>query len=295
MVKPHVRFETKPGQQLQVDWKEDLKITTMHGEVIEFNLMTSTLGYSREHVFIYTKGKTTEDFLRCIIDTLHKLGGTPEHILTDNMTAVVSITNGTKKKHPKIKAFEKDTNMKIKLCKVRSPQTKGKDESANRFVSWLHAYDGEIQNEEDLIQRIEKLNNRVNDTINQTTGIPPHVLFQKEKEYLNPLPNKVLLDSYVDYVNTQIVPPTLLVTYQGSAYSVSSKFINKRVKMVPIENKLYIYYNTELITVHSIDTHKFKYHPEHYQEALRSSICNEEVDIDEVAKENLKLLERIKK
>ena len=30
--KPHVRFETKPGQQLQVDWKENLKITTVHGE-----------------------------------------------------------------------------------------------------------------------------------------------------------------------------------------------------------------------------------------------------------------------
>ena len=67
--KPHVRFETKPGQQLQVDWKENLKITTVHGEAIEFNIMTSTLGYSREHIFIYTKGKTTEDFLRCIIDT----------------------------------------------------------------------------------------------------------------------------------------------------------------------------------------------------------------------------------
>ena len=60
--------------------------------------MTSTLGYSREHIFVYTKGKTTEDFLRCIIDTLYRLGGTPEHILTDNMTAVVSITNGSKYK-----------------------------------------------------------------------------------------------------------------------------------------------------------------------------------------------------
>lgn len=156
--KPHVRFETKPGQQLQVDWKENLKITTVHGEVIEFNIMTSTLGYSREHIFIYTKGKTTEDFLRCIIDTLNRLGGAPEYILTDNMTAVVSITNGTKRKHEKIKAFENDTGIKIRLCKTRSPQTKGKDESANRFISWLNAYDGEIRNEGHLIELIERLN-----------------------------------------------------------------------------------------------------------------------------------------
>lgn len=45
------------------------------------------------------------------------------------MTAVVSITNGSKKKH-----------RKIKLCKTRSPQTKGKDESVNRIVFWLNAY-----------------------------------------------------------------------------------------------------------------------------------------------------------
>ena len=51
------------------------------------------------------------------------------------MTAVVSITNDSKKKHRKIKVFKKDTVIKIKLCKARSPQTKGKDESANRFVS----------------------------------------------------------------------------------------------------------------------------------------------------------------
>ena len=116
----HVRYETSPGQQLQVDWKENVTLHTKKGDEITFNVMSSTLGYSRMHVFIYTKGKTTEDFLRCIIDTLRKLGGVPKEILTDNMTAVVSITNGTRKKHNKIISFENDCGVKIKLCKVRN-------------------------------------------------------------------------------------------------------------------------------------------------------------------------------
>ena len=157
------------------------------------------------------------------------------------------------------------------------------------------AYDGEIENEEELIHLIEKVNRRVNNTINQTTNMPPHVLFEKEKEYLRPLPNKVMLDSYVDNVITQIVPPTLLVTYNGSGYSVPTKFINKRVKLVPIENKLYVYSNTELVTVHQINKNKFNYKHDHYQEALHHTIYNREVDIDAIAKENLKLLERISK
>ena len=96
------------------------------------------MGYSRLHLFSYSKTKTTEDFIRCTIETFRKLGGLPNHILTDNMSAVVSITNGTKFKNYKIKQFEKDIGLKIKLCKAKSPETKGKDESSNRFIGYCH-------------------------------------------------------------------------------------------------------------------------------------------------------------
>jgi len=290
---PHVRYETKPAEQLQVDWKENMSITTKTGEALEFHLMSSTLGYSRLHTFVYTKTKTTEDFLRCVIDIVNQLGGLPHHILTDNMSAIVSIKNGSKHKHQKIRAFEKDTGVKIKLCQARRPQTKGKTESANRFASWLKAYDGEIENEKELIDIIEQLNRRVNQTVNQTTCLPPITLFEKEKEYLKPLPNKILLDSYMEGSITQSVPSTLLVAYQGSGYSVPSRYIGKRIKIVPIDQQLYLYHNTTLITVHDIKKQKFNYHVNHYQEALKASIRNQEVDIESVAKENLELLNQL--
>lgn len=209
------------------------------------------------------------------------------------MSAIVSIKNGSKHKHQKIRAFEKDTGVKIKLCQARQPQTKGKTESANRFASWLKAYDGEIENEKELIDIIEQLNCRVNQTINQTTCIPPITLFEKEKEYLKPLPNKILLDSYMEGSITQSVPSTLLVAYQGSGYSVPSRYIGKRIKIVPIDQQLYLYHNTTLITVHDIKKQKFNYHVNHYQEALKASIRNQEVDIESVAKENLELLNQL--
>ena len=46
-IKPHVRYETKPGDQLQVDWKENVEMTSSSGEVFNFNIFTATLGYSR--------------------------------------------------------------------------------------------------------------------------------------------------------------------------------------------------------------------------------------------------------
>ncbi len=291
---PHVRFETKPGEQLQVDWKENIRLISKNGEIFDFNVLTSTLGYSRLHTFIYSKTKTTEDFIRCVIDTLNIIGGTPKQILADNMSAIVSINNGTKHKHTKIKQFEKDLGLNIKLCGVRSPETKGKDESANRFLAWLQPYDGEFENETELIEILKKINNKVNLENNQTTNIPPSVLFQKEKEYLNPLPNKLLLDSYVENVDIQTVPPTLLVTYKGNGYSVPPKFINKRVKIIPIDNKLYIYFTTELIIIHDISNKKFNYNENHYKEGLSIRTNKSTTDIEETAKENLALLDTIK-
>ena len=290
---PHPRFETNPGEQLQVDWKETITMTSSLGVPITFHIYTATLGYSRLHLFIYSKTKTTEDFIRCTIETLRKLGGIPKHILTDNMTAVVSIRNGTKDKNYKILQFEKDLGMKIRLCKARSPETKGKDESSNRFISWLLPYDNKFKDENELIDIINKVNSQVNQQINRTTNIPPITLFKKEKEYLSPIPNKLLLDSYVEGVLTQVVPSTLLVNFKGSGYSVPPKFINKRVKLFPIDDKLYIYYNDFLVTVHPISSNHFNYKSEHYIEALKPKFNSSDNSIEDMADKNLKLLENL--
>ena len=284
-VEAHVRNESSPGEQI--------KMTSSTGEEFTFNIYGATLGYSRQHVFIYSKTRTTEDFLRCTIDTFNKLGGLPKHIKTDNMVAVVSVTNGMKKKHPIILQFEKDTGIKIKLCKVHSPQTKGKVESANRFLQWLIPYNHRFKDETELIDIINRINISVNKTINQTTNIPPIVLFKKEKEYLNPIPSKILLESYISNVETQTVPPTLLVSYKGNGYSVPKSYIGKRVKLIPISNKLYIYFNTELITIHDISINKFNYQQDHYIEALKTRIKDPSQDINKIALDNLSRLSKL--
>lgn len=96
-----------------------------------------------------------------------------------------SIVNHTTKKFvSEFTTFCKDIGIKAKHCKVRSPETKGKVESQNRFMKWLILYNGEFETEEELINIIEKINKKVNDT----TELTPIFLFEKEKEYLKPLP-----------------------------------------------------------------------------------------------------------
>ena len=287
---PHVRFETKPGAQLQVDWKEDIEMISKNGEIFKFNLFAATLGYSRLHHFVYSESRTKEAFIRCFLDSLYHIGGVTKEILTDNMKSIISILKEDKIKCPEVLQLEKDLSTYFRFCKIHSPETKGKVESANRFVSRLYAYNNEFEDLNELLSIIKKLNIQINNENNQSTNIAPTILFKKEKEHLQPLPSKCIFDNYILESKTMMVPPTMLVYFKGCQYSVPMKYINKRVKLIEIDNTLHIYYNTELIEIHQLSEKKINYSKEDYQEALTHSIKNKDLDIEKISEENLKLL-----
>lgn len=286
---PNLRFETDYGAQLQFDWKEDIKMVSKHGELFEFNIFSATLGASRLHVFIYSKYKTRNDVQRCLIDTFKYIGGVTEEILTDNMSSIVDTK--THKFCKEFVAFTKDMETIPKNCKAKHPYTKGKDESANRFMSWLIPYNHEFEDEQELIKIIKDINLKVNKQVNSTIGVAPIMLFNKEKEYLKPLPNnKILDDYYVSTIKVKVSNESLFY-YKGIKYSVPIKFIDHTLDVQEADHKLYVYYNKELITIHDISLKKINYKQEHYIEGMQSVLKNKEQDeIKELAKKNLERL-----
>lgn len=46
--KATIRFETNPGLQAQVDWKEDLTLVSNQGEIFKVNIFLIVLGYSKK-------------------------------------------------------------------------------------------------------------------------------------------------------------------------------------------------------------------------------------------------------
>ena len=100
-----------------------------------------------------------------------------------------------------------------------------------------------------------------------------------------------MLEQYSVSDKTCLVPNTLLVDFKGSKYSVPKKYINKRVKLLQVNDKLHIYFNTELITIHDISNKKINYDYNHYKEALNTTIKNKDLDIEKIAKDNLKLID----
>lgn len=284
---PHPLYETDPGKQLQVDWVESIKLATIKGEIIEFNLFSATLGYSRFHYFEYTEFKTEADFKRCLIHFFKKIGGITKEVLTDNMSAIVNVSNGKRIIHPSIVQFFKDIEVKLSLCKARTPQTKGKDEVSNKYAQWLNSYDGKIKNKEHLLKLIDKLNTDINNQKNTGTNYPPVLLFTKEKEYLRPLPNKELLDSYEEEMRSCKVPSTFLIEYKGAKYSVPPYLINKTIKYKEVNGMLFIYYKDDLVSVHDLNnSNKVNYHEDHYKNGFIGKLKNND-EIDELTKQNL--------
>lgn len=161
-------------------------------------------------------------------------------------------------------------------------------------MSWLIPYNGEFETEEDLIKIIENINLKVNRQINETIGVPPIMLFQKEKEYLKPLPSNKVLKSYLYDTQTSKVSNESLFYYKGSKYSVPTKFINHTLNLREENNKLYVYYNKDLITIHNISNKYINYKQEHYNEGFMNILKNKTQDeIDTIARKNLDLINRL--
>ena len=287
---PHPRFETPPGLQLQFDWKESLRLADRNGEVFEFNVFAATLSWSRRHIFIYSRTKGADDLVRCMYLTIARLGGVPAEWLTDNMSALVVVQDGKRHRVARVFEFAKDAGFEIKLCKVRSPQTKGKVESSNRFLSRLMAYQGDFEGEDELVEIIARIEERCNAEANETTGMPPSSLFMDEKEALRPVGNmRMLQEAMGDVVDVPKVGPTMLVSAHGRKVSVPRRCIGRPVRLVCMPGGgIDCYMSGRLVASHGPG--RVGYDPGHYVEAMEGKRWFGDGDIEAAAAANLELL-----
>ena len=91
--KATVRYETSPGLQAQVDWKESIKMTSKSGQIYEVNIFLMVLGYSRLKFLKLTSDRTQKTLFSCMNEVFKYFKGVPREILFDNMPTVVDRAN----------------------------------------------------------------------------------------------------------------------------------------------------------------------------------------------------------
>lgn len=83
VAEPVVRFETEPGEQLQVDW------ATIRRGRYRLSVFVATLGYSRATYVEFVTDERVETLMACHEHAFLALGGVPREVLYDNVKTVV--------------------------------------------------------------------------------------------------------------------------------------------------------------------------------------------------------------
>lgn len=129
---PLVRFETAPGQQLQVDW-------------IEFKreglaAFVATLGHSRTSYVEYVTDERIETLVACHVGAFEFFGGVVREVLYDNVKTVVlerdAFGPGLHRFHASLWDVAKHYNFRPRLCRPYRAKTKGKVERFNRYLRY---------------------------------------------------------------------------------------------------------------------------------------------------------------
>ena len=286
----HPRFEKGPGEQGQIDWKEDISIANKYGEIFVINVLNFTLKFSRYSYLELSIQKRYDDVARGLINGFLKFGGVPKELLFDNMPTVANVQSKPKRPTTAISKLAKEFGFKIRFCGTRRPETKGTVEAKNKVIDWIRAYEGEFETLEELMGIVETINQDMNITINQETEMSPTALFYKEKEYLQSLPDRNLIDQYLTPTKYK-VSEEALIRYGNSRYSVDPKFIGEEVTIDLLDNKLYVYYNGKLVTVHSLNKNPINYNKDHYTTLIEGKVAK--TDMASVVTDNLEMMDRL--
>jgi len=291
-----IRFETIPGQQAQIDWKESFKIYNRKGEEYIINIFLAILGYSRKKYIELTIDREQKTLFKCLCNMFMFYGGVPQELLFDNMKTVVDRPKtqfGNVVLNTKFYEFSKDIGFRPITCLPYSPWTKGKVEVVAKLMDRLYAYNNEFDTLDELNEIIIELRNSINNEVSRTTKEKPNVRFEKEKEYLNPISNQQLINDYISG-SPQIrkVSRESMIEYNGCKYSVPQNYIKKNVEIKVENGKIRIIYQGACIRTHIISNKPINYYPQDYFDiASKTYVKNE--NIEEMCKMNLENFDKL--
>jgi transposase len=228
-----VRFETKPGQQMQIDFGE--KTVMIAGNPVTVHLMTVVLGYSRRLFCRAFLAERQDDWLEGIDAACRHFGGLTEQILCDNASPLVishDPQTGTVVWHPGFAAFCKDRGITPRACRPRRARTKGKIERGVGYVKHNALAGRSFATFCALQKHLTKWIVAVADQrLHGTTNEQPIIRFERdERQALRPLPAHPLA------VRTRRLPRRVsadcFVDVDTIRYSVPHRHVREHVEVV---------------------------------------------------------------
>ena len=295
-----MRFETAPGVQAQIDWKESMTLRKRDGTPVTFNVFLMVLGFSRMKYMELTLDRSQATLFRCMCNAFNYFGGCPTQILFDNMRTVASSPRsafGPGVINEVFSAFAADCGFEPLLCESFHPYTKGKVEVVAKLADRLRPYDSEFTSTAGLSSIVAELRDDLNAEVCQATGRTPAELHAKEKDHLHERVWEEVLMYFCDRPRTRRVSKDSCVSFEGVKYSVPPKYVGRDVVVKVADGNLYIFYGTLLVRRHELcPLARVVFAPEDYEDAVRSTKAfrsSPDDVIEGIAKANLAAYDEI--
>lgn len=244
---PYIRFESAPGEQMQIDWGHfgSLSYGATQRKLYALAVIES---YSRMLYVEFTHSQKQESLHQCLLNAFCFFGGSPKQLVFDNMpTAVIERQGSLIRFNDTFLQFLTTFKIFPKACNIRAAHEKGKVERIIGYVRknfWpLRVFTtlADVQS-----QLRHWLTTVANVRVQQTTGEPPSQRFAKVT--LRPLP-----DLLPDCRQTEqlLVHKDFAVRFDGNCYTTPPWAIGKHITLKASQTTISLYHRQKIIAIHS--------------------------------------------
>ena len=262
-----VRFETAPGEQMQIDFGE--KRIGIAGQLVRVLVFVAVLSYSRRIFVRAFLAQRQDDWREGLWSAFCHFGGLPRRLLIDNAGALVvgrDAQTGKAHLHPDFAAFCRDVNVEVSVCRPYRARTKGKTEAGVRYVK-VNALAGlNFVSFAALEAHRNRWCAEADARIHGTTHERPCERFERdEKAALLPLPTAAL--PVRERRLKRRVATDCLVDIDTVRYSVPRRLVRRDVEVLVEQEVVRIFYDGQEVARHrrSSEPHARVIEPSHYE------------------------------
>ncbi|MEJ2731866.1 MAG: IS21 family transposase [Deltaproteobacteria bacterium] len=244
---PYIRFESAPGEQMQIDWGHfgSLSYGATARKLYALAVIES---YSRMLYVEFTHSQKQESLHQCLLNAFGFFNGCPKELVFDNMpTAVIERQGRLIRFNDTFLQFLSTFKIFPKACNVRAAHEKGKVERIIGYVRknfWplrvfttLADVQGQVRNWLATVANVR---------VHQTTGEPPDQRFARVT--LRSLPQRL-----PDCRETKqlLVHKDFAVRFDGNCYTTPPWAIGKHITLKAGQNTISLYDRQKIIAIHN--------------------------------------------
>ncbi len=247
-----VRYETAPGQQMQIDFGSTA--VAIGEELQRVHLFVATLGYSRRVYVVVFQHERQSAWLQGLEGALRHFGGVPHEVLVDNARALVDEHNAQTREvkfNDRFHAFCRYWGVVPRACAPYRARTKGKDERGVGYVKHNavagHRFDSVEALQAHLVRWVREI---ADVRVHGTTGETPLARFERdERRALKSLPTKAPFLQVREL--SRRVHTDACIELDTNRYSVPWKLIGESVTVVVVERQVRVLYAGKEVACHA--------------------------------------------